>query len=149
MSDSSFKPAAYCGLYCAACPSYMATQRGDCKELGLVECKGCKSDTLTGEWCKDCALKKCAREKGLDFCYECKEYPCESLENFKTDKMYPYHGEVYDYMKSIKKLGKTTWLDEMTKRWNCTNCGKSFDWWTQKCLSCGSETAGYPNPATK
>lgn len=142
MSDSSFIEDAYCGLYCKACPVYQATERGESEIL----CKGCKSDTVTGEWCKTCNLKKCAREKGLEFCYLCHEYPCEDLENFKNDPQYPYHSEVYDYMATIKQEGKEAWLKEMEKRWSCPSCSTRFDWWTQKCTKCGEKTNGYAQP---
>lgn len=149
MDELSFKPDGYCGLYCAACPSYLATQIGDFKELGLAECKGCKSHTVTGEWCKDCPLKKCAQKKGLEFCSECDEYPCDALEKFKTDKQFPYHSEVYDYMKYITEKGKEAWLKKMKKRWHCKICGEPFDWWTNICSECGAETKGYLKPVEK
>lgn len=144
--DKSFIEDAYCGLYCAACPSYQATADGTYQEKGLPACKGCKSDTVTGEWCKICNLKSCAREKGLDFCYECNQYPCENLNNFKEDILYPYHNEVYDYMKTIKEKGKEIWLTEMKKRWSCNDCGTMHDWWSMKCKPCGSKTNGYIQP---
>ena len=46
-----------CGLVCALC-SYNTSCPG---------CR-CKSD--------DCDIKACCREKGLDYCFECKDYPC-------------------------------------------------------------------------
>ncbi len=47
-----------CGLVCALC-SYGA------------DCAGCqcKSD--------DCAVKACCVEKGLSYCFECAEWPCD------------------------------------------------------------------------
>lgn len=52
---------AYCGLACILC-----SERGNC--LG---CKsgGCKEH----EWCKN---YNCCREKGINGCWECDEFPC-------------------------------------------------------------------------
>ena len=96
---------AYCGLSCQTCPIYLATRQEDkeeqarmrveivrlCKEqygMGLKledisDCDGCQSD---GErlfsQCKNCLIRQCAREKKLENCAYCAEYPCGNLETF-------------------------------------------------------------------
>lgn len=146
MSDKSFTSDGYCGLFCAACPQYMGTKSGAIKETDPGACKGCKSDVVAKSWCTICNLKSCAREKGHDFCYQCKEYPCSELEEFKTDSDYPYHGEVYSYMETIKQKGLEQWMSQMKKRWSCSSCGTEFDWWTRSCTQCGAATEGYQKP---
>lgn len=44
-------------------------------------CEGCRSGG-----CKypDCGVYNCYKEKGIDFCYQCEEFPCEK-SNFKGD----------------------------------------------------------------
>lgn len=131
----------FCGLYCGACPNFLGTKAGTEKNV----CYGCKTDT-NPEWCHNCELKACAKEKKLDFCYQCDEYPCTNLEAFKNSPKYPYHQEVYDYMKTIAEEGKSTWLDQMKIRWSCTNCGEAASWWDLSCLKCGSTLKGYKKP---
>lgn len=58
-----------CGFYCGSCPSYA---RG--------ECTGCRTAHKKG----DCFTWDCVSEKGLHFCGECADFPCEAL--FVRDK---------------------------------------------------------------
>jgi len=124
----------------------MGTEAGLGEDPDFISCKGCKSDTVAKSWCAVCNLKSCAREKGLDFCYECNEYPCDNLEKFKTDPQYPYHSEVYDNMTTIKKKGIGQWLIEMNSRWTCQSCGTPFSWWNESCKKCGTPSRGYKKP---
>jgi hypothetical protein len=136
MENDKFITDGYCGLYCAACPDYRDSK-----------CHGCKSDNLKEGLCMNCNLKSCAREKGVEFCFECTDYPCRKLEEFKTDKHCPYHTEVYDYMDTIKTRGRDVWLSEMKKRWSCPGCGKELVWWDTECPECGVKVNGYNKPA--
>jgi hypothetical protein len=131
----------YCGLYCGACPMFLETKAGSDQN----RCQGCKSGIGSG-WCLTCNLKACARGKGLEFCYACADYPCENLEAFETSADYPYHREVYDYMKTIEKEGKAAWLEKMRVRWSCPACGKEASWWDLSCGNCGAELHGYTKP---
>lgn len=58
---------------------------------------GCRGG---GGW-GDCPFRKCCSEKGLRFCYECDEFPCEVL------KKYPRHIEE---LSEIKKMGLENWI---------------------------------------
>lgn len=41
--------------------------------FAAADCGGCRSGRcLLG----DCAVQKCVTERGVDFCYECAEFPC-------------------------------------------------------------------------
>lgn len=143
---TTFIPDAYCGLYCGACPQYLATQAGNAVELGLEECQGCKSSVLAPGWCATCSLKACARAKGVEFCFQCAEYPCPDLEGFKDSLDCPYHQEIYDHLETIAEHGKDTWLDEMRKRWSCPGCGRAASWWDLTCSGCGAALRGYERP---
>jgi hypothetical protein len=131
----------YCGLYCGACPMLLETRAGTAK----AACHGCKTDQ-NPRWCADCGLKACARGKGLDFCYACADYPCKDLEGFQTSAEYPYHREVYDYMKIIEKEGKDAWLEKMKARWSCPACAQDSSWWDVSCKKCGAGLNGYIKP---
>ncbi len=144
---------AYCGLYCEACPVYIATQNNTLNSLSQkidlpvqeIACHGCKSDT-NFQWCRICNLKKCAREKNIEFCIECSDYPCQDLTNFKEETKYPYHCEVFDNLEEIKNLGKEKWLKNQQKRWSCQNCGSLFSYYDLKCPECSQEVNGYKKP---
>ncbi|MGB5911033.1 MAG: DUF3795 domain-containing protein [Promethearchaeia archaeon] len=86
---------AYCGLNCTDCPAYIATQTNDTNKLKEIAkkwsneemqfkandilCDGCHSDDRIFKWCKECDIKSCAREKGLENCAYCEDYICELL----------------------------------------------------------------------
>ena len=98
---------AYCGLICHTCPILLATrEKNDEKRAkmraeiaqaikehygvehkpeDIVDCDGCK--TKSGRlFCKDCEIRKCAREKNIENCAYCSKYACEKLEKvFVTD----------------------------------------------------------------
>jgi hypothetical protein len=132
----------YCGSYCGACPDLLATRAGTAEN----RCGGCKSDVVHPGWCSICHLKSCAREKKIDWCYQCEEYPCKKITAFFEDPEYPYHREAADYQQMIKTQGKAIWLEKMKKRWSCGKCGTAAAWWDLTCEECGEPFNGYPKP---
>jgi len=88
---------AYCGLNCSDCPAYIATQKNNTNELERIAkkwsnerkqfdakdilCDGCHSDDRIFQWCKECDIRSCAREKRLESCAYCEDYICELLNN--------------------------------------------------------------------
>jgi hypothetical protein len=54
-----------------------------------VHCSGCKGDRAK-HWSADCwILQCCVDRKGLEFCYQCQDFPCSGLEEWaKGDKRY-------------------------------------------------------------
>ncbi len=96
---------AYCGLVCDTCPIYLATRQEDPKEQARMraeiarlcnqkygtafgaadinDCDGCRREggrLFFG--CRDCHIRQCARQKGLENCAHCSEYICEALGKF-------------------------------------------------------------------
>jgi hypothetical protein len=86
---------AYCGLDCAECEAYVATQNNDFEALIVlakrwgenhdtsyrpedIECRGCQSDKLN-EYCNRCGVRECGSGHGFETCAECQYYPCDKL----------------------------------------------------------------------
>ncbi len=89
---------AVCGLDCAACPAYLATQANDeaAKErvaaqwriefknpaisAANLSCDGCLATTgrLNGH-CSECEPRLCAVGRGLANCAVCPDYACEKI----------------------------------------------------------------------
>jgi hypothetical protein len=55
-----------CGMYCGSCKFYLAEK-----------CEGCKKIRK-----EICPIWKCAEERGVRFCGECQDFPCD--ENYSV-----------------------------------------------------------------
>jgi hypothetical protein len=117
MKESKHGP---CGLYCGAC--------------GAEDCGGCQS-TGIDESIEQCKFRRCTKEKDLEFCCFCDEYPCTDLHKFMNDE-WPHHWTIKTNLKSIKKDDKKKWLESQKKEWTCKSCGAEIMWYQKKC-SCG------------
>jgi hypothetical protein len=93
---------AYCGLNCAECPAYLATQSGDPAALERVAaewrvafnapemtaesiiCDGCLATNggRLADYCGMCEIRACALERNMASCAFCADYACAKLESF-------------------------------------------------------------------
>jgi hypothetical protein len=81
------------------------------------------SETETKSFCKDgfecgnpeCKIRLCAREKNVEICIECKEYPCKNFEDLKGDM-----GEDYELLRKdledLKKIGIQKWIEKKEQK---------------------------------
>lgn len=138
--------ASVCGLFCKACGIYTATKENNLEALKRISerthipfedirCEGCRSETRTA-YCKNCVMVSCAKEKGLEFCGECEEYPCTSLKTFQSQL--PHRVELYASQERIKQVGWENWYLEMISHFSCENCSSLNGWYDFTCKSCGT-----------
>lgn len=135
-----------CGVYCGACETYRAYNDKDRTlfeweikmgmPAGEIYCKGCGSD-LVNEWCAKCRFRKCATKQGVEFCYECKHFPCKELVDFSKTR--PHRTLGLRNLKQLRKMNVEEWLSQQEKRWTCSQCGKKLHWYAEKCPDCGAE----------
>jgi hypothetical protein len=89
-----------CGLDCAKCDSYIATQANDLAALeqiaakwakeynapGMtalsVQCDSCMAEGRKIGHCAECKIRACVVEHGLENCSACPDYACEQLTAF-------------------------------------------------------------------
>lgn len=89
----------YCGIICSDCPVLIAAQKNDdaerkrvaeifTKQYGKeykpedINCDGCTSDNpRIFSYCNVCEIRKCGKEKNVENCARCTEYPCERLSH--------------------------------------------------------------------
>jgi hypothetical protein len=89
-----------CGLDCAACDAFIATQANDMVALekaaekwrveynspgitaATILCDGCMVEGRRIGYCAECQIRLCAIERGLENCAICPDYGCEKLEGF-------------------------------------------------------------------
>ena len=94
------KMIAYCGLDCAECGAYKATQNNDqaLREKvaaewtvahnfnftpDMINCTSCKGDGIKIMHCQECEMRKCASGKGVVNCGACDEFKtCKTINDF-------------------------------------------------------------------
>jgi len=67
------------------------------KNFAGASCGGCRSENV--QCFIVCEAKDCCREKGLDFCFQCGEYPCE--KQFSGRRLRELWKKKNDRMKEI------------------------------------------------
>ncbi|HNW56982.1 MAG TPA: DUF3795 domain-containing protein [Bacteroidales bacterium] len=81
-----------------------------------ITCNGCSD----GNIClflkfqgKSCATLNCVKEKNVNFCYECDDFPCNYLMPLaKGAEKYPHNLKLFNLC-TIKKLGIEAWADQV------------------------------------
>ncbi|HYE81942.1 MAG TPA: DUF3795 domain-containing protein [Clostridia bacterium] len=80
-----------------------------------ISCKGC----VDGNIClflkmqgKHCKTADCAREKGVDYCFNCDTFPCGYLMPLADEaKKYPHNIKLYNLC-LMKKIGIEAWSEQ-------------------------------------
>jgi hypothetical protein len=143
-----------CGLYCGACPMYLATQdkdeqkikdleqqfssRGSKVALTDLQCDGCIAGGRVAAFCRRCEIRECAGKKqDVTRCADCQEFPCSIITNFNNDGML-HHAEVLENCRSLRKAGINEWAKHEAERWSCPQCREKISWYDAACSSCGA-----------
>jgi hypothetical protein len=141
---------AYCGLYCGACPLYLATEEGtplDGRQHRgispeLLRCNGCRTETVS-IYCAGCAMKKCVESQGLTTCADCADFPCRVLQAFDRDGL-SHHRGVVDDLQECHAVGLRDFMRAQEKRFSCTGCGRALTFHDDVCPTCGGARAAPP-----
>jgi hypothetical protein len=115
------------------------------EEPPQVECLGCKSDQVLWGNCKDCQIRKCAKNKMISHCaLDCTDFPCSNWTEGSgypkevTDQL-PHLKIIPKNLKRIKCVGVVQWLAEQEQLWKCPECQTNFAWYTPTCIKCGKD----------
>ena len=127
-----------CGFYCGTCRHYLARAKGLLKEKNLKHgCRGCRLQD------KNCAFikKGCAliRKKEIEFCFECKDFPCANLKKLDQRHLRDDNIHMIDNLHRIKKIGAKQWLKEQEDKWSCQKCGGNICVMDRECYDCWSK----------
>jgi hypothetical protein len=135
--------AAPCGLYCGVCGIYVATRDNNekfkeklapvygAKPEDLV-CDGCLSQRVWA-YCQACPIKSCCRDKKIEGCHQCNEFPCRFIDDFPV----PVGKKVI--LRSIprwRELSTEQWMQEEEKRYTCPKCGAAAFRGARRCRNC-------------
>ena len=124
-----------CGMNCAICSGYLALRHNvKNKGIRMPYCEGCRPRD------KKCAFlkKRCELllNNKVEFCYECKDFPCERLK--RIDKRYQtfFRMSIIDNLKFIKKNGMQKFLKAQKRKWQCPKCGDVICCHNGICFNC-------------
>jgi Protein of unknown function (DUF3795) len=114
-----------CGLPCFDCAVHLADKDPElrarlAKHLGLppeqVGCPGCRE--VKGK-CPilpmSCSVFPCAEKKGVKFCYECADFPCDALHPYADQALRRPHNLKVFNLCLIKKMGLEAWAQNKAK----------------------------------
>jgi hypothetical protein len=120
-------PFGCCGTQCSACEIYIASTSVDDKRKSAlaaklskvrgkrlspddVHCWGCWSNNRNC-WGKRCYFRKCAADKGIDYCYKCRDFPCSELSRY-----YQTHSQSQENLIQISKMGFEAYNSKLMSR---------------------------------
>ncbi|MBN1103352.1 MAG: DUF3795 domain-containing protein [Deltaproteobacteria bacterium] len=79
----------------------------------------------------------CAAQRGIDFCSQCEDYPCDDLRRFQAAR--PHRIELWANLERSKSIGYKAWLEEGRKSCTCPRCQIINSTYDLKCRKCGEE----------
>ena len=119
-----------CGLDCFNCHFYLANESSEAMKtleklseehnvpVEVMLCRGCRDHDgriplqkhVFGEEHR-CAAYECSKEKGVEFCGDCNEFPCDNLHPY-ADRAgdLPHNMKVFNLC-LINKLGLEKWAE--------------------------------------
>lgn len=142
-----------CGLYCGVCRIYQAYKDNDLefkkeilptlndfgvKTVDDIACTGCLSDGIVFHFCRSCPIKDCIKNKELEGCYKCDEFPCKIINGWSD----PLDKKVM--LRSIpawRELGTEKWVKAEEERYKCPKCGNPLFHGAKVCKKCNSKVS--------
>ena len=116
-----------CGLDCFNCPVYLASENNKLraaisKNLGVsfeqAMCRGCRNEKGTMAFLamtEPCNVYQCTEKKGMSFCCECPDFPCDHLHPYADQaSLVPHNTKVFNLC-LIKKMGLESWAETRAK----------------------------------
>lgn len=139
-----------CGLYCGVCSIYIAHRDDNLKFKQIIlpvykafakgvediQCTGCLSDGVVFPVCQACPIKKCTKNKEIEGCHQCDEFPCKFVQNFPI----PVAKKVI--LRAIptrREFGTEVWVEQEEERYHCPECGNPLFRGAKRCNKCKAE----------
>jgi hypothetical protein len=153
-----------CGLYCGACPMYIATQskdeakiKGVMKQFGQANapiedmlCDGCIGGGRVAAFCRKCEITSCAAKKSpkTKVCADCPDLGCERITKFNNDGML-HHAEALPNLRQAGAMGLDKWVKLEKEKWSCPKCAAPIAWYDPACPKCGEKRSSRLFPLRK
>lgn len=106
MENRKYPLFSLCGLNCGLCPNYYTA--------GASRCGGCGGEAFFNP---ACAVMKCAvRHGGVEYCFECEEYPCARYEGADEADSFITHKNQLRDMEKAKEVGMDAYRAELDEK---------------------------------
>ena len=96
-----------CGLNCGLCPRYYT--------VGSSRCPGCAGEGFTEAHCS-CGMLSCCQRKGLEYCFECDEYPCKKYDGEGLIDSFITHLNIFHDAEKASTIGIEAYKIELDEK---------------------------------
>ena len=101
-----------CGMNCMVCYVHLKNKK---------PCNGCLgNDVDKPERCTKCNIKYCAKSKGLNYCFECNDFPCKHIKNLNKSYISRYKTSLTNNSHFVRKNGIIAFMKNEKEKWLCT-----------------------------
>ena len=103
----SYPEFAACGLNCGLCSRYYAS--------GSSRCPGCAGEGFSDVH-PPCGILSCCQRKGLEYCFECDEFPCKKYDGADLTDSFITHKNQFKDMEKAKEAGMDLYKSELDEK---------------------------------
>jgi len=96
-----------CGLNCGLCPRFYTD--------GPSRCPGCGGEGFTSQHC-GCGMLACCQRRGLEYCFECDEFPCKKYKDVNSSDSFITHRNQFIDMEKAKRIGLPAYEAELNEK---------------------------------
>ena len=116
-----------CGLDCFNCPMYLAIENEELRTrvsenmsipFEKAVCQGCRDENGTIgflDMTEPCNVYKCITAKGISFCSDCSDFPCDHLHPYADQASEKPHNTKVFNLCLIKKMGVESWAENKAR----------------------------------
>lgn len=96
-----------CGLNCGLCPRYYTD--------GVSKCPGCAVEEFFAKKLS-CGVISCCHRHGIEYCYQCDEYPCKRYDGAGVYDSFITHRNQLKDNEKVKKIGLDAYKAELDEK---------------------------------
>ena len=96
-----------CGLNCGLCPRYHSD--------GKSKCPGCAGEGFSLVH-PPCGLLSCCQRKGIEYCFQCEEYPCKKYDGADLSDSFITHKNQLRDLEKAKRIGMEMYEAELNEK---------------------------------
>lgn len=122
-----------CGMNCMVCYKHCYTKKNK------NPCLGCLVNDEMGkpEHCRKCKIKDCVREKGITYCFECSQFPCNFIKNLEKSYNQRYDTSLIENSLFVKNHSLVVFMEKQKQEYTCKKCGGVYSIHDKVCTECG------------